>query len=148
METLDFIDRWIAALRSGDYKQGENALRMPDSDDKNASCFCCLGVACDLIEKDGGGSWIAEPQYQGSMIISGYEFHLRGSPRYNDRSDTLHRSVAKKLKLNRKYKERIWGGESESFQDALIDMNDGHFSFKEIADFIEENIRPMHEERV
>lgn len=33
--------KWIAALRSGDYKQGRNQLRKQDS-------FCCLGVLCNL----------------------------------------------------------------------------------------------------
>lgn len=33
---------WVAALRSGNYKQGQGALRVDD-------CFCCLGVACDLF---------------------------------------------------------------------------------------------------
>lgn len=32
---------WIAALRSGDYKQGRHVLR-------RGSQFCCLGVLCNL----------------------------------------------------------------------------------------------------
>lgn len=39
-------DRWIAALRSGEYEQGRGYLK---SDGK----FCCLGVLCDLALKDG-----------------------------------------------------------------------------------------------
>ncbi len=35
----DFAEKWVAALRSGEYKQGKGALL--DSSD----CFCCLGVA-------------------------------------------------------------------------------------------------------
>lgn len=34
--------KWVAALRSGDYKQGKGQLR----DTKNR--FCCLGVLCNL----------------------------------------------------------------------------------------------------
>lgn len=37
-------DLWVAALRSGDYAQGANALRTQD-------VFCCLGVLCDLSGK-------------------------------------------------------------------------------------------------
>ena len=33
---------WVEALRSGDYKQGNEALR-PSND-----TFCCLGVLCNL----------------------------------------------------------------------------------------------------
>ncbi len=33
---------WVAALRSGKYKQGQNRLKTMDGR------FCCLGVLCDL----------------------------------------------------------------------------------------------------
>lgn len=36
------IQKWIDALRSGEYKQTKETLQ-----DKNG--FCCLGVACDLF---------------------------------------------------------------------------------------------------
>lgn len=38
---------WVAALRSGKYKQGANLLR--STDDK----YCCLGVLCALAAKSG-----------------------------------------------------------------------------------------------
>ena len=41
-----FIQKWIAALRSGEYKQGKIALLQDGH-------YCCLGVAADLLEKDG-----------------------------------------------------------------------------------------------
>ena len=40
-------EKWVAALESGEYKQGVGALR--NSDDE----FCCFGVACDLAVKAG-----------------------------------------------------------------------------------------------
>ena len=36
-------ERWIEALRSGDYVQGQERLRTGD-------CYCCLGVLCDVID--------------------------------------------------------------------------------------------------
>lgn len=39
-------DRWVAALRSGKYKQGFETLHPDDT-------FCCLGVLCDLQNPDG-----------------------------------------------------------------------------------------------
>lgn len=42
--------KWIAALRSGDYKQTHGALR-----DENG--YCCLGVLCDVAAKEGKGKW-------------------------------------------------------------------------------------------
>ena len=40
--------KWVAALRSGEYPQTKKCLQ-----DKNG--FCCLGVACDLYQKEVGG---------------------------------------------------------------------------------------------
>src|SRR5678815_494059 len=47
-------EQWLAALRSGEYKQGRGALRQGDD------TFCCLGVLCDLAVKNGV---IPEPTY-------------------------------------------------------------------------------------
>jgi hypothetical protein len=40
----DIKQRWVAALRSGHYKQGRFDLRFVDN------TFCCLGVLVDLVE--------------------------------------------------------------------------------------------------
>lgn len=39
--------KWIAALRSGQYQQGAGRLR------SGGNKFCCMGVLCDLAEKEG-----------------------------------------------------------------------------------------------
>lgn len=39
--------KWVAALRSGQYKQGRLALR------SQSNCFCCLGVLCDIVQPEG-----------------------------------------------------------------------------------------------
>ena len=41
-------DKWVAALRSGDYKQHQGGL----ANDKRTR-HCCLGVLCELAIKDG-----------------------------------------------------------------------------------------------
>ena len=38
---------WVKALRSGEYKQGQNYLALLDEAGKPAE-FCCLGVFCQL----------------------------------------------------------------------------------------------------
>ena len=48
--------KWVAALRSGEYKQTTNALR-------NDKGFCCLGVACDISGLGGWGFYNAEGEY-------------------------------------------------------------------------------------
>lgn len=49
--------KWIAALRSGEYKQGHG--RLLSINNKDEQCFCCLGVLCDLyIKETNNGSWL------------------------------------------------------------------------------------------
>lgn len=45
---------WVAALRSGEYKQGRSCLRSADG------TFCCLGVAGDLYAKVHNVEWIQQ----------------------------------------------------------------------------------------
>lgn len=45
------VARWVAALRSGRYMQGQQYLNTPGQG------FCCLGVLCDLHREDGLGTW-------------------------------------------------------------------------------------------
>jgi hypothetical protein len=42
----DVKAKWVAALRSGNYKQIKAGLRKGDN-------FCCLGVLCDIVNPDG-----------------------------------------------------------------------------------------------
>jgi len=46
----NIADKWVQALRSGDYKQGEKALKINGT-------HCCLGVLCDLHKQECGGEW-------------------------------------------------------------------------------------------
>lgn len=48
-------DKWVAALRSGEYKQGLNQLRGKDED--GTDTFCCLGVLCDVVDPNGWHGW-------------------------------------------------------------------------------------------
>lgn len=43
--------KWVEALRSGKYEQGQGSLRSADNR------FCCLGVLCDLIVQEERGVW-------------------------------------------------------------------------------------------
>jgi len=44
----DIKAQWVAALRSGEYRQGKHVLHNVDED-----TYCCLGVLCDLAVKAG-----------------------------------------------------------------------------------------------
>jgi hypothetical protein len=101
---------WIKALRSGKYKQGRDVLN-------KSSEFCCLGVVCDLANKDGGPQWI---KYLGD----GYGRSFMGQ------SGILPDPVREFLGL------------TEMAQNYLASLNDNGISFKQIADYIETTIMP------
>jgi hypothetical protein len=46
----DIKQKWLDALRSGEYQQGEKVLRTADNK------FCCLGVLTDIAIKEGVGN--------------------------------------------------------------------------------------------
>jgi hypothetical protein len=48
--------KWIDALRSGDYKQGYGTLRQVEED--GSYCHCAAGVLADIIDPDG---WAGSP---------------------------------------------------------------------------------------
>lgn len=43
-------EKWLCALRSGEYKQTKGIL-------KNDNSFCCLGVLSDIYSKETGTEW-------------------------------------------------------------------------------------------
>lgn len=65
-------DRWVAALRSGDYQQGQHLLRAqtPDGDK-----LCCLGVLCELAVADGV---IPEPVLKGQTWGQENDYYVYG----------------------------------------------------------------------
>lgn len=46
----DVKEKWVKALRSGEYHQGFTQLRVENS-------YCCLGVLCDLYGKEHHVAW-------------------------------------------------------------------------------------------
>ena len=53
----DVKTKWVAALRSGDYRQGRMALHGEDD------TFCCLGVLCEIAVTDIGLGVTKDPNY-------------------------------------------------------------------------------------
>ena len=49
----ELLNKWLKALRSGEYTQARNALSQTYPD--GTSSYCCLGVLCDI---SGLGEWI------------------------------------------------------------------------------------------
>lgn len=59
--------RWVAALRSGEYRQGDGFLRIHQADDSDL--YCCLGVLCDLAVQDGLAFWSKPKSSQAAASI-------------------------------------------------------------------------------
>lgn len=53
MPNQEVMQRWVAALESGQYHQTDGALWRTAEHDGQASGHCCLGVLCDLAVQDG-----------------------------------------------------------------------------------------------
>ncbi len=108
---LDAKQKWVAALRSGEFRQGLNRLQTGDDDD----AYCCLGVACIVAEREGVDvrRWSVGRQ------------RLRGADlRYQP--DVLKWLAASASTLR---------------CSELIDLNDNvRVSFEEIADYIEKEL--------
>jgi len=119
--------RWVAALRSGNYKQGTDVLR---SNDK----FCCLGVLCDLHAKETNTDW--EP------VSSILERHSK----YLDNVSFLPIAVADwaglqnsspDVAVSDKFKEIT---DTKTFDTtSLVSLNDKQIPFNTIADLIEQD---------
>ena len=105
--------KWLAALRSGEYRQGEGQLRSEDGG------YCCLGVLCDVIDPEGWGRDDGEWEWENHLSMLTAEIcELMGL------TDDGYFSTA------------VEGRHS------LVALNDsGEYSFGRIADIIEEKYK-------
>ena len=110
--------RWLEALESGDYVQGNGALHGPLMIPAAARTeFCCLGVACDLR---GKGYWARDGRYvvegesvYGDGLIDCADSPLLGLPlreiglseqsrmdciKWNDESSCDFQQIARKMR--------------------------------------------------
>lgn len=110
--TVELSKRWIAALRSGEYKQTSSCLRKGD-------CFCAIGVLCNIVDK---GYW-----KEASDIMIGEYYQFGG---FSISNTGPYATIV----------DRLGGGESvhEYVLDKVTTMNDKEGkSFNEIADWLE-----------
>lgn len=129
----DVKQKWVAALRSGEYAQGKGVLR--DNEDK----FCCLGVLCDLAEKEGV---VDSSQGDDTWLYEG-----PGRPYGRDVSEVTLPDAVKDWAGLPKVDPRIEAKKNEKVTPSLSVLNDGweyagfpRHSFEEIADIIEEHL--------
>lgn len=126
-EIKEHRKEWVAALRSGKYKQAVGKLKKTDED--GALRYCCLGVACDLVGLKGeeleNGLFVF-PKSHGSWMTT---------------DSLLPREAMEWLGVDvdgpSVYTEEV-GDNGESEYDELAQLNDNGYSFDQIAALIEE----------
>lgn len=116
---------WVAALRSGEYKQGRTQLC--DANDR----FCCLGVLIDACIDEEWVETTAGWDANDGSIRTGW-----GVPQY---PGVIFPSIIKDGSLPERLKKEI--NLDIDAEDQLIELNDGqHWGFKRIATWIEKNL--------
>ena len=120
-------DKWVAALRSGEYQQAYGRLRDDNS-------FCCLGVLCDI---SGLGKWVNESGSWHYSITGCYKYR-RALPGFLCKEFEIASSAAK-LKEQVVKKESLGKLAHLVVGNSLSGLNDAGVPFKEIADIIEKD---------
>lgn len=121
--------KWIAALRSGEFKQAQSELHNAESDS-----YCCLGVLC----KVAGAEWTSfekeKEADEGTYLVTLDHVPVKDGQLLGDTdNEELEPAACEKFGI--------------PDQSILIGMNDGNeilgikpHSFAEIADWIEANL--------
>lgn len=109
----DIKQRWVDALRSGEYEQGQGCLH-----DSKYNSFCCLGVLTDLYIKEHGKEW--------------HKLGRCTDLTFEGNGDTLSPSVMTWAGLSH-HNPCIVDGD-------LATQNDNGMSFDELAQLIEEHL--------
>jgi len=105
--------KWVSALRSGEYQQTQRYLRKEDG-------FCCLGVLCDLYGKENNVEW--------NLANNGHNYE------FQDKESYLPSSVIEWSGVEEDA-PRI-NGEIGT----LSELNDTGSTFEQIANLIEEHL--------
>lgn len=116
--------KWLEALRSGKYQQGEGQLRTQDNK------FCCLGVLCDIVKPEGWSDVNHDEWWHdGESGVLGHEVvALAGI----ERIGTLSKPI--------EYPPQDHPGDPNKMATALSALNDRGMTFEEIAKVIEEQL--------
>lgn len=119
---------WVAALRSGEYKQGRKTMRNKKDE------FCCLGVLCEVSRRSGIGRWERGHDAYYFVTVSDideyYEYYL---PPYSVQnwSDLSH---------NGKLPKPVDGRNGKLYGNLAALNDEAGYTFEQIADVIEEQL--------
>lgn len=128
MANRENMQKWVDALRSGEFKQGKGHLRVNDT-------YCCLGVACELALRDGVELPVEIHAAQCNHAVDLKEKHSGGMYEYDGGSSVLPKQVSDWLGIGVAHPlARDDDGELRG----VAELNDLHgMDFNRIADAIE-----------
>lgn len=106
----EFKDKWITALRSGNYKQTSGVLY-----DSCTTGYCCLGVAAKVMGREDKELDMVELLFE---LPNSEEFPTELLGNAVKTSDGIYKPIVARL----------------------VTMNDDGIPFTKIADYIEENL--------
>ena len=129
----EIAKRWIKALRSGKYKQGQSFLKQYDT--KNQPRHCCLGVLCELYNDS------MKKNHKKTLTTKTFDDGLfsNGCVKFGGKEDFLPISVRKWAGM----KSKDGKLDNHLFYNSLADMNDFGKTFKTISNTIEKNIENL-----
>lgn len=134
----EVMEKWTAALESGEYKRTRSVLK------KGEKSFCCLGVLCDVYHKETGlGQWNKEGGqiYFDDGVEDSSDSHLPAAVKdWAGMNSVVGMSRSEPLVEFRR-KDTYHGGMYSDEQYELIEINDNsEKTFKEIAAIIRKNV--------
>lgn len=125
--------KWVNALRSGEYKQGNGKLNRDGA-------FCCLGVLTDLAAKENLVQWKAEPEYDWVNCVddneSNFDFLTSSVIKWAELEQHVTRNGDVTVKWDSSLE--FYGYFGEDYESVeLSDLNDDKIPFSVLADLIE-----------
>jgi hypothetical protein len=122
----EIAEKWVQALRSGDYKQGSDVLHNTSN-----NTYCCLGVLCDIYQQEGNKFNSVSDGSLGVETANGFE-NLPATF-FDDHPDVLPEVVMKWADIS------CSSGSFDGSNLAALNDDDG-YTFDEIATVIEANV--------
>jgi hypothetical protein len=140
--------RWLKALRSGEYKQAQEALRGPvypsddngfiDDDQEAGVGYCCLGVLCEVMGAEFDVSRVVDID-TGKVVANTWDDMSEerlDDPNLEEKTGVVVNGYLTDEEVFTKPQLKALGI-PKNIQSTLIRKNDAGVSFEKIADHIE-----------
>ena len=124
----DVAKKWVKALRSGKYKQGECYLKQLN--DNGQAKHCCLGVLCELYNES------MRQNHKKTLSTKIRSKNSTDCVTFNNKENELPKIVMKWADI----KDSIGCYTIETEVGSLGHKNDIGITFNTIANFIEKNV--------